>query len=161
MEEYIRKINKIILHCSDSEWGTMFEIKKWHTDPLPKGRGWSHIGYHYVVCNSFPTYNSWKDKQPDLNNMGLIQISLDEKIAGIHCVGDNWDSIGICMIGVKDFSDDVIQSTRKLIKNLLNKYNLTPKDVWGHYERQSGIKQGKTCPNIDMNEFRLTLKVMF
>ena len=25
------------------------DIRKWHTDPRPKGNGWSDVGYHYVV----------------------------------------------------------------------------------------------------------------
>jgi N-acetylmuramoyl-L-alanine amidase len=43
----MRAINKIILHCSATPEGrhtTVEDIRLWH-----KQRGWSDIGYHYVV----------------------------------------------------------------------------------------------------------------
>ena len=43
----MRKIDKIILHCTATPEGrdvSVNAIKKWHTD-----KGWSDIGYHYVV----------------------------------------------------------------------------------------------------------------
>ncbi len=43
----MRDINKIILHCSATPEGrdvSVDTIRKWHLD-----RGWSDIGYHYVV----------------------------------------------------------------------------------------------------------------
>ena len=42
----MREISKIILHCSDSEWGSASVIDQWH-----KERGWTEIGYHYVITN--------------------------------------------------------------------------------------------------------------
>ena len=44
----MRKINKIILHCSATQEGkniTADTIDKWH-----KKRGWRGIGYHYVIA---------------------------------------------------------------------------------------------------------------
>jgi len=157
----MRKINKIIVHCSDSEWGTMKDIKEWHTLSLPKGRGWSHIGYHYIICNGYPTYNSYKDKRFDLNYCGLTQIALDDQTEGIHCAGDNKTSIGICLIGVKTFPQESLQALNVLLINLLLKYNLKPSDIYGHYERPSGIKQGKTCPNFNCENLRKMLIVKF
>ena len=43
----MRKINKIILHCSATPSGravSVDTIRRWH-----KKRGWSDIGYHYVI----------------------------------------------------------------------------------------------------------------
>ena len=42
----MRKINRVILHCSATNEGddvTAAMIKRWHAD-----RGWSDIGYHYI-----------------------------------------------------------------------------------------------------------------
>ena len=49
----MRKIDTIAIHCTDSP-DTAFnigvkDVRKWHTDPAPKGRGWSDVGYHYLV----------------------------------------------------------------------------------------------------------------
>ena len=43
----MRKINKIIIHCSATPEGRNVKaetIKKWHLD-----RGFSDIGYHYII----------------------------------------------------------------------------------------------------------------
>ncbi len=43
----VRKINKIIIHCTATPEGRDIDaetIDKWHIN-----RGWSGIGYHYVV----------------------------------------------------------------------------------------------------------------
>ncbi len=44
----MRKINKIIVHCTATQEGkeiSVDTIRKWHVD----GRGWSDIGYHYII----------------------------------------------------------------------------------------------------------------
>jgi N-acetylmuramoyl-L-alanine amidase len=44
----MRKIDKIIVHCSATREGQHIPvetIKKWHVE----GRGWSDIGYHFYV----------------------------------------------------------------------------------------------------------------
>ena len=44
----MRKIDKIIVHCSATREGQdipVETIKKWHVE----GRGWSDIGYHFYV----------------------------------------------------------------------------------------------------------------
>ena len=43
----MRELNKIIIHCSATPEGRDVkadEIKQWHKD-----RGWSDIGYHFVI----------------------------------------------------------------------------------------------------------------
>ena len=41
-----RTISKVIVHVSDSAWGDVEAIRRWHIQ-----RGWSDIGYHYVITN--------------------------------------------------------------------------------------------------------------
>lgn len=76
----IRKINEIIIHCSDTPEGRndkAADIDRWH-----KAQGWNCIGYHYVI---------------DLD--GSIEPGRDIEAAGAHCKGHNTNSIGICYIG--------------------------------------------------------------
>jgi len=77
----VRKIDKIIVHCSATPKGKHFdvdEIRRWHVE----GRGWTDIGYHYVIYLD-----------------GSIHKGRDLKIPGAHVRGHNKNSIGICYIG--------------------------------------------------------------
>lgn len=74
----MRKINKVILHCSDSDYANHDDIKvikEWHL-----ARKFNDVGYHYFIR---------KD--------GLIQKGRDITIIGAHCKGQNKSSIGICL----------------------------------------------------------------
>ena len=76
----MRKINKIILHCSATPEGRdvkMQTIRKWHMD-----KGWRDIGYNYVI---------------ELD--GSIRKGRSKLISGAHTKGHNKNSIGICYIG--------------------------------------------------------------
>lgn len=135
-----RKINKIIIHCSDSEFGDAETIDIWH-----KEKGWDGIGYHFVILNGQinPTiYMTEKD--------GEIEQGRDIEKIGAHCKGQNKDSIGICLIGRKTFTDLQIISLIDKVKELMKEYGLEINNIYGHYEFDSR----KTCPNFNMDNFR-------
>lgn len=141
----MRKINKIIIHCSDSEWGDIKEIRRWHLEPP---MNYDDIGYHFVVLNCYPTYESWDKGQPIPNKDGRIETGRPIEIKGAHVKGHNFDSIGICLIGKKVFSLPQITFLRRKIEELRQVYgDLT---VHGHYE----FDDKKTCPNLDMEYLR-------
>lgn len=97
----------------------------------PNGRGFSDIGYHYVI---------------DLD--GTIEPGRAEGVVGAHCENHNHNSIGICMIGIDQFSDEQWVSLKKLCLSIMNHYGLSLDQVMCHYEFDTAIKQGKTCPNF-------------
>ena len=75
-----RRIEEIIIHCSATEAGMdigVEEIRPWHLD-----RGWSDIGYHYVIRRN-----------------GLVEKGRPEEIPGAHVKGRNAKSLGICLVG--------------------------------------------------------------
>ena len=77
----MRKINEIIIHCSATPAGrnvSARDIRRWHV----KGRGWSDIGYHYVIRLD-----------------GTVERGRPLERMGAHCVGHNARSIGICYVG--------------------------------------------------------------
>ena len=128
----MRKINKIIVHCSATPEGKDFttaDIDRWH-----RQRGWRCIGYHYVI---------------ELD--GSIHKGRDESVIGAHCSGQNTDSIGICYVGgvakdgktPKDTRTDAQKhSLLELLKELKTKYpNAT---IHGHREFAA-----KACPSFD------------
>ena len=88
----MRDIDKIILHCSATPEGrdvSVQTIREWH-----KQRGWSDIGYHYVVMLD-----------------GTIEEGRPLERQGAHVRGHNKGSIGICYVGGLD-SDMKAKDTR-------------------------------------------------
>lgn len=132
----MRKINKIIVHCSATPEGRSVSaatIDKWH-----KERGWSGIGYHYVVkLDGSIEYGRMVDK------------------VGAHCKGHNKSSIGICYIGGCD-SDMKAKDTRtpQQIASMLELIRILKKlhpgvEVFGHRDFST-----KACPSFDAkNEY--------
>ena len=133
----MKKIKKIVLHCSDSPDSLdigVREIRSWHTQLPPKGNGWSDIGYHFVIRRD-----------------GRIERGRPETVKGAHVKGHNSDSIGVCWVGRKTASDAQLMAIKKLLRGLMDKYELREYDIYGHKELDSG----KTCPNLDMVHVRL------
>lgn len=131
----MRKISKIIVHCSATIEGQDIKtrtIRDWHV----LGNGWDDIGYHYVI---------------ELD--GSLHVGRDEDIIGSHCKGHNSESIGICYVGgldkngrPKDTRTDAQKSTMlSLIKRLKAKY--PGAIVYGHNNFSS-----KACPCFDAKE---------
>lgn len=135
----MRMINDIIIHCSATrpkvDVGAK-EIKQWHTQPEPYGRGWKDIGYHYIVRLD-----------------GTIEHGRPISRAGAHCVGHNAHSIGICYVGGLDDAGEAADTRTpaqksaliKLIYNLITVYRC---DVHSHHDYNSS----KLCPCFDAHE---------
>ena len=76
----MRKIRKIIVHCSATQEGkdvSVETIRKWHLK-----RGWRDIGYHFVIGLD-----------------GQVDEGRPIEETGAHTKGHNFDSIGIRYIG--------------------------------------------------------------
>ena len=130
----MRKINKIILHCSATKEGQSFTVKDidaWH-----KQRGFNCVGYHYVILLD-----------------GTIQPGRQESEVGAHTLGQNSNSIGICYIGGLDSNGKskdtrtALQKTalKTLISNLKKKY--PDSTVHGHNEFAN-----KDCPCFNVKK---------
>ena len=90
-----RKINEIIIHCSDTPEGRNFtaaDIRRWH-----RQKGWADIGYHYVVLRN-----------------GTVENGRDVDIVGAHCKNHNTHSIGVCYIGGSSAATGKPKDTRTL-----------------------------------------------
>lgn len=133
----MRKIDKIIIHCSATKQGQHFtveDIDRWH-----KARGFAKIGYHYVIYLD-----------------GSVHKGRPEEQIGAHTLGHNSTSLGICYIGGLDISgqpkdtrtEEQKAALTELVDDLKAKY---PKaQVFGHYELAA-----KACPCFDVKkEFR-------
>ena len=145
----MRKINKLIVHCSATPEHKEFDVEditEWHVT----GNGWSDCGYHYVIT---------------LN--GDIQDARPERKIGAHCKGHNRNSIGICYIGGMDRTMDnwidtrtekqkesfksglpspSISTLKELLKELKQKY--PEATVYGH----NNFTNKKVCPCFNAKE---------
>lgn len=142
---------RIVVHCSDSPWGSSPEIRKWHLD-----RGWSDIGYQYVIDNGKIKPDYYLDCMNGSVEVGRpidgdMMVEFGEK--GAHAYGYNSDSIGICLIGKEVFTPAQMGSLFGLVSDLMIKFKIEPENVVGHYE----LDPKKTCPNLDMESFRKLL----
>lgn len=126
-----RVINKIIVHCTATPEGrvtTVDEIRKWH-----KQRGFSDIGYHYVIYLD-----------------GSVHNGRDVNLVGAHCSGYNANSIGVCYVGGCDKTmqpKDTRTAAQKdaLLKLLKQLRVLYPAaKIHGHRDYAN-----KACPSFD------------
>ena len=141
----MRPINEIIVHCADTppSWGGNMtpeqqrdEIRRWHVEE----RGWSDIGYHYVITR----------------NGVVVQGRPLDKI-GAHVKGHNKDTIGICLVGGKggtahdkfreNFTKEQDFALRKLIDELKDRF-VSINKVSGHNEYAA-----KACPCFNVQEW--------
>ena len=132
----MRKINKIIIHCTatpECREHDVADIRRWHLK-----RGFNDIGYHYLIHID-----------------GTIEEGRPINKQGAHCSGQNRGSIGICYVGgmskdMKKAKDTRTQAQKdsliKLMHELIYKYN---KDmtIHGHNEYAN-----KACPSFNVQE---------
>ncbi|MDR1089580.1 MAG: N-acetylmuramoyl-L-alanine amidase [Prevotella sp.] len=133
----MRKIDKIIIHCSATKAGRHFtveDIDRWH-----KARGFAGIGYHYVIYLD-----------------GSVHRGRPEDQTGAHTQGQNSSSVGICYIGGLDAegkpSDTRTEAQKSSLINLVDDLEAKYPEakVYGHCEFAA-----KACPCFDVKkEFR-------
>jgi len=149
------KITHIIIHCSDSEFGNAAMIREWHI-----ARGFKDIGYHKVILNGHLEKGVFVKYDDGLEEKGR-PLDDDHEIKGLeigaHCLGYNTCSVGICLIGKDTFTPRQMASLNTLVCELILKHDIPIENVLGHYETISGIKEGKTCPNFSVRDFRLEI----
>lgn len=128
----MRKITKIIVHCSATAAGKDFsaaDIDRWH-----RARGFRSIGYHYVVRLD-----------------GSVERGRGEAEIGAHCLGQNGNSIGVCYIGGlaadgKTPTDTRTPAQKRALRELIAslKMRYPSASVHGHREFAA-----KACPCFD------------
>lgn len=131
----MRKINKIIIHCSATPRQRHVEVRdieRWH-----RARGFRCVGYHYVVLLD-----------------GTIQQGRPLSQTGAHCRGHNTGSIGVCYVGGLEADCKTPADTRtdaqksalaSLVASLRKAYPAAT--VHGHCEFAA-----KACPCFDVRD---------
>ena len=140
------KTDQIAVHCSETPASDNIDvdiIRKWHTDPVPEGRGWIDVGYHFVIKRD-----------------GTIQPGRPVWALPAAVTGENYHILAICLVGGSDehdkeqnnFTPEQFESLKTLIQGLMQKYpdiEQNPQPVLGHRDYASGKAEGKFCPSFD------------
>lgn len=117
----MREIKNHIIHCSDSDFGCVREIRRWH-----QKRGFRDVGYHFIIRQD-----------------GEIEIGRPLDEIGAHCKGFNTQSIGTCLIGRQNFSKHQFKALKKLHNMLEKLFDGLTLQPHGHFNKR------KTCPNFN------------
>ncbi len=135
----LRVIDMIVVHAAatpdDMDIGVK-EIRRWH-----RVRGFSDIGYHFVIRRS-----------------GYIELGRPLRRPGAHARGFNGHSIGICMVGGLDdegraadnFTTEQFQVLYILLYGLMDVFGLVEEQVWGHCDLPEVRKE---CPCFDVQSY--------
>ena len=128
----MRKINKIIIHCTATPEGrdvSISDVRRWHVEE----RGWRDVGYHFLI-------------QRD----GTIDEGRPIEQTGAHTRGHNWDSIGIAYVGgmSKDMTEPKDTRTEEQ-KDALVDLLCQLKDTYGGIIYGHRDFSSKACPSFD------------
>lgn len=111
------KITVIYVHHSESDFGNFKVIDEWHRE-----RGFDMCGYNSVICNCYPTQESYTNHEPDLLSDGKEELGRDVKYIPSGVKGHNTNSIHICLIGNRIFSSAQLIQLRDTILYYRGKY---------------------------------------
>jgi N-acetylmuramoyl-L-alanine amidase len=130
----MRQIKQIIIHCSATPEGKNIgatTIRGWH-----KERGFTDIGYHYVIRLD-----------------GTIEQGRPIEQIGAHCQGHNRNSIGICYIGglsqKRQPKDTRTIAQRQAMKQLIQELQEQFPEATLHGHREFAAK---ACPCFDIED---------
>ena len=128
----MRKVNKIIIHCTATPEGrdvSIDEVRRWHV----KERGWRDVGYHFLIRLD-----------------GTVEEGRPIEMTGAHTRGHNWDSIGIAYAGgmSKDITEPkdtrTEQQKSSMVDLLCQLHDCYGGTVYGHRDFSE-----KACPSFD------------
>lgn len=133
----MRKINKIILHCTATTEGrdfTVAQIRDWHV----RGNGWKDIGYHFVV---------YRD--------GSVHAGRPLEQIGAHCSGHNANSIGVVYVGGcaadgKSPKDTRTEAQRRALRELVARLQKQFPGASLHCHNEFAKK---ACPSFKLCDF--------
>jgi N-acetylmuramoyl-L-alanine amidase len=132
----MRKVNKVIIHCSAT--GPEHDIDAKVVDGWHKKRGWKGIGYHFFIKRD-----------------GAIEFGRDINEVGAHTKGQNQNSIGVCYAGgvkqedPKTPEDNRTDEQKASLEMLSLALKCIFPDVTFHGHREYAPK---ACPSFDVSQ---------
>lgn len=110
-ERDVSKIDCIVVHHSQSEYGDFNTIDRWHKD-----RGFDMCGYHSIILNCYPDYDAFVRQTPDINSDGKEEEGRKPEVIGAGVRGHNQNTIHICLIGDRTFTSAQLITLRSVVE---------------------------------------------
>lgn len=118
-------IRYLVVHCSDTpddEFWTAADIHRMHL-----GFGWDGVGYHRIICRD-----------------GTVETGRPDYWVGAHVYEHNQESLGVCLIGRREFTDAQMAALESVMTDWTACYPHA--EIRGHCDFDN---TEKTCPNFD------------
>lgn len=141
----MRRIDKLIIHCSGLQWGTLEGIRYYHM--YQRRSPFRDIGYHYVIENG----RASEDAEYIERNDGRVRTGRLYEEPGAHAFRHNQTSLGLCLVGKDVFTERQQHALLRSCWQIAGRFGI--RKIIGHYE----VNEGKTCPNMDMDALRAQL----
>ncbi len=122
-------IEHLVVHCSDSPDDQDMSLRDIHA--MHQGFGWHGVGYHRVIRRD-----------------GSLEYGRPDCWIGAHVYGHNEISLGVCLIGRQNFTEQQFATLERVLRDWLVTYPAAT--ICGH--RDFAYTE-KTCPNFDVAEW--------
>jgi len=122
-------IKYLVVHCSDTPDNDPLTARDIHEMHL--GFGWHGVGYHRVI-----------------NRDGIVEQGRPDYWIGAHVYGHNEESLGVCLVGRTDFTDEQFESLAYVLREWTTRHPTA--EVVGHRDFEY---TDKTCPNFDAKKW--------
>ena len=121
-----QKIAHLVVHCSDTPDDIALTASDIHEMHI--GFGWNGVGYHRIIRRD-----------------GMLEAARPDYWVGAHVRGFNEVSLGVCLIGQKEFTKAQMNALEALL--ITWKQNYPNAQICGHRDFKY---TNKTCPNFDV-----------
>ncbi len=137
----MKKMKYLVLHSTDTPAGrevTADEIRHWHTDPKPKGNGWSQVGYRGMFH-----LNGRQEELVPNNNDGIVDPwEITNGVGGHNDECEHWVYVGGKGGDTRTFQQ---KTAMAIAVKAFHKQHPDVKIVGHHY-----FNAGKSCPSFDV-----------
>jgi len=129
-------IKYLVVHCSDSPDDEDLGARDIHA--LHLSFGWHGCGYHRVIRRD-----------------GTIESGRPDYWIGAHVYGHNEESLGVCLVGRKDFTNPQFNALEEILRSW--QANHPKARILGHRDFETTTK---TCPNFDVSQFCISRQIV-
>lgn len=129
----LNAIKRVILHCSDTPDHNPSITVEWIRRVHKLEKGFDDIGYHYFIRRN-----------------GQIEIGRPLEYVGAHCAGENYDTIGVCLAGRKEYTPEQFESVRHLADQFREEFCVTTLQWFTH----NHFNPHKLCPGFSNEKLR-------